>query len=186
MTGEKFKALALEQQVEYINSQLEQGETVDNIRIALGVGKNYIGNNFSKGGYKKDKDTGLYILVGEAKAENKVNSTKKANRKVLESKMEGDRIKVLETKIEGLETNLEQIKAMLNTIVTKGNNVNTTIGIIDTEIKTFETDNLVSRSYKVDADVQQAFKVFCRVNGKYNISDILSNAMLEYMEKFNK
>ena len=186
MTGEKFKALALEQQVEYINSQLEQGETVDNIRIALGVGKNYIGNNFSKGGYVKDRATGRYILVGEAKSENKVNSTKKANRKVLESKMEGDRIKVLETKIEGLETNLEQIKAMLNTIVTKGNNVNTTIGIIDTEIKTFETDNLVSRSYKVDADVQQAFKVFCRVNGKYNISDILSNAMLEYMEKFNK
>lgn len=186
MTGEKFKALALEQQVEYINSQLEQGETVDNIRIALGVGKNYIGNNFSKGGYVKDRATGLYILVGEAKAENKVNSTKKANRKVLESKMEGDRIKVLETKIEGLETNLEQIKAMLNTIVTKSNNANTTIGIIDTEIKTFETDNLVSRSYKVDADVQQAFKVFCRVNGKYNISDILSNAMLEYMEKFNK
>ena len=186
MTGEKFKALAPEQQVEYINSQLEQGETVDNIRIALGVGKNYIGNNFSKGGYVKDRATGLYILVGEAKSENKVNSTKKANRKVLESKMEGDRIKVLETKIEGLETNLEQIKAMLNTIVTKGNNVNTTIGIIDTEIKTFETDNLVSRSYKVDADVQQAFKVFCRVNGKYNISDILSNAMLEYMEKFNK
>ena len=100
--------------------------------------------------------------------------------------MEGDRIKVLENKMEGLETNLEQIKAMLNTIVTKGNNTNTTIGIIDTEIKTFETDNLVSRSYKVDADVQQAFKVFCRVNGKYNISDILSNAMLEYMEKFNK
>lgn len=186
MTGEKFKALALEQQVEYINSQLEQGETVDNIRIALGVGKNYIGNNFKKGGYVKDRATGLYILVGEAKSENKVNSTKKANRKVLESKMEGDRIKVLETKMESLETNLEQIKAMLNTIVTKGNNVNTTIGIIDTEIKTFETDNLVSRSYKVDADVQQAFKVFCRVNGKYNISDILSNAMLEYMEKFNK
>ena len=186
MTGEQFKALGLEQQVEYINELLQEGNTVDNIRMALGVGKNYIGNNFSKGGYVKDRATGLYILVGEAKSENKVNSTKKANRKVLESKMEGDRIKVLETKMEGLETNLEQIKAMLNTIVTKGNNVNTTIGIIDTEIKTFETDNLVSRSYKVDADVQQAFKVFCRVNGKYNISDILSNAMLEYMEKFNK
>ena len=186
MNGEQFKALEVEQQVEYINGLLEQGDTVDNIRIALGVGKNYIRNSFSKGGYKKDRATGLYILVGEAKAENKVNSTKKANRKVLESKMEGDRIKVLETKIEGLETNLEQIKAMLNTIVTKSNNANTTIGIIDTEIKTFETDNLVSRSYKVDADVQQAFKVFCRVNGKYNISDILSNAMLEYMEKFNK
>ena len=186
MNGEQFKALEVEQQVEYINGLLEQGDTVDNIRIALGVGKNYIRNSFKKGGYVKDRATGLYILVGEAKAENKVNSTKKANRKVLESKMEGDRIKVLETKIEGLETNLEQIKAMLNTIVTKSNNTNTTIGIIDTEIKTFETDNLVSRSYKVDADVQQAFKVFCRVNGKYNISDILSNAMLEYMEKFNK
>ena len=47
MTGEQFKALELEQQVEYINGLLEQGDTVDNIRIALGIGKNYIGNNFS-------------------------------------------------------------------------------------------------------------------------------------------
>ena len=186
MTGKEFKNLDIDSKVKYVNNLLKQGDTVDNIRITLGIGKNYIRNSFKKGGYVKDRATGLYILVGEAKSENKVNSTKKANRKVLESKMEGDRIKVLETKIEGLETNLEQIKAMLNTIVTKGNNANTTIGIIDTEIKTFETDNLVSRSYKVDADVQQAFKVFCRVNGKYNISDILSNAMLEYMEKFNK
>ena len=81
---------------------------------------------------------------------------------------------------------MNELDDQLDFIVTKSNNANTTIGIIDTEIKTFETDNLVSRSYKVDADVQQAFKVFCRVNGKYNISDILSNAMLEYMEKFNK
>ena len=64
MTGKEFQALELEQQVEYVNGLLQEGNTVDNIRMALGVGKNYIGNNFSKGGYKKDKLTGLYIKAG--------------------------------------------------------------------------------------------------------------------------
>ena len=40
MNGEQFKALEVEQQVEYVNGLLEQGDTVDNIRTVLGVGKN--------------------------------------------------------------------------------------------------------------------------------------------------
>lgn len=42
--------------MEYINGLLQEGNTVDNIRIALGAG-----NNFSRGGYKKDRATGLYM-----------------------------------------------------------------------------------------------------------------------------
>ena len=79
MTGEQFKALGLEQQVEYINELLQEGNTVDNIRMALGVGKNYIGNNFSKGGYKKDRATGLYIKAG-TEANININTTNKKAR----------------------------------------------------------------------------------------------------------
>ena len=36
----------------YVNELLQQGDSVDNIRINLGVGKNYIGNTFKDRGYK--------------------------------------------------------------------------------------------------------------------------------------
>ena len=80
MTGEQFKALGLEQQVEYINGLLEQGDTVDNIRITLGIGKNYISNNFSKGGYKKDRATGLYIKAGQEANINTNTTNEKAQK----------------------------------------------------------------------------------------------------------
>ena len=36
MSGKQFKALGLEQQVKYINALLQEGNTVESIRIALG------------------------------------------------------------------------------------------------------------------------------------------------------
>ena len=115
MTGEQFKALGLEQQVEYINELLQEGNTVDNIRMALGVGKNYIGNNFSKGGYKKDRATGLYIKAGTEANKNTTTNEKaqKLNNKALSGSNSGNNSNSLEKRVEGLEKQLEAIKAML-------------------------------------------------------------------------
>ena len=53
MNGKKFKSLEVKEQVNYINKLLKQGYTLDNIRLTLGIGKNYIGKTFKKEGYKK-------------------------------------------------------------------------------------------------------------------------------------
>lgn len=65
----------------------------------------------------------------------------------------------------------------------------TTTGTSNTKIKIYDKVNLKSRNYKIDKDVLDEFVKFCNVqkltNG-YLVSDLATNALLEYMEKFNK
>ena len=177
MTGEQFKALGLEQQVEYINELLQEGNTVDNIRMALGVGKNYIGNNFSKGGYKKDRATGLYIKAGQEANINTNTTNEKAqklNNKALSGSNSSNNSNSLEARVNSLEKQIEGIMAMLET-----NKNNTT----ELNIKVFEGEK-VARSYKVNIEVQKQFKAFCKAHSEYEVGDILANAMLEFMNKY--
>ena len=177
MTGEQFKALGLEQQVEYINELLQEGNTVDNIRMALGVGKNYIGNNFSKGGYKKDRATGLYIKAGAETNINTNTTNKKAqklNNKALGGGNSSNNSNSLEVRVNSLEKQIEGIMAMLET-----NKNNTT----ELNIKVFEGEK-VARSYKINIEVQKQFKAFCKAHSEYEVGDILANAMLEFMNKY--
>lgn len=178
MNSEQFKALELEQQVEYVNSQLRQGNTVDNIRTTLGVGKNYIGTNFKKGGYVKDKATGLYIKVG-TEATITTNTTiekaQNANNKALSGSNNSNS---LEKRVKSLEKQIEAITTML-----EANNTNTTVTTNEIEIKKFEGEK-VARSYKVNIEVQKQFKAFCKAHSEYEVGDILATAMLEFMNKF--
>ena len=176
MTGEQFKALGLEQQVEYINELLQEGNTVDNIRMTLGVGKNYIGNNFSKGGYKKDRATGLYIKAGTEANKNTTTNEKaqKLNNKALSGSNSSNNSNSLEARVNSLEKQIEGIMAMLET-----NKNNTT----ELNIKVFEGEK-VARSYKVNIEVQKQFKAFCKAHSEYEVGDILANAMLEFMNKY--
>lgn len=179
MTGEQFKSLELEQQVEYVNGLLKQGDTVDNIRITLGIGKNYIGNNFSKGGYKKDKDTGLYIKASTTGTTSEITNTtevNKANKKAIKDKQSINNTKSLESRMESLEKQIEGIMAILN-------NTNTTATGEVLEIKRFEGEK-VARSYKVNIEVQKQFKAFCKAHSEYEVGDILANAMVEFMNKY--
>jgi len=178
MTGEQFKALGLEQQVEYINGLLEQGDTVDNIRITLGIGKNYISNNFSKGGYKKDRATGLYIKAGQEANINTNTTNEKAqklNNKALSGGNSSNNSNSLEARVNSLEKQIEGIMAILN-------NTNTT-ATTELNIRTFEGEK-VARSYKVNIEIQKQFKAFCKAHSEYEVGDILANAMLEFMNKY--
>ena len=180
MTGEQFKALGLEQQVEYINGLLEQGDTVDNIRMTLGVGKNYIGNTFKKGGYIKDRATGYYIKAGTEATINTnttIEKAQKANNKALSSSNSSNNSNSLEKRVEDLEKQLEAIMTMLEV-----NNTNTTV-TTELNIKTFEGEK-VARSYKVNIEVQKQFKAFCKAHSEHEVGDILATAMLEFMNKF--
>ena len=61
ITGTEFKALEIQEQVQFVNDCLTNGYSVDQIRMKLGIGKNYIANKFKYKGYIRDKVTGIYI-----------------------------------------------------------------------------------------------------------------------------
>lgn len=173
MNGEQFKALEVEQQVEYINGLLEQGDTVDNIRITLGIGKNYIRNSFKKVGYTRDKATGYYM---KALTTSENTNTTAVNKKAKKKGKGTSNIKSLEAKVNGLEKQIEAIKAML-----EANNTNATSEGI--EIKRFEGEK-VARSYKINIEVQKQFKAFCKAHSEYEVGDLLASAMVEFMNKY--
>lgn len=57
------------------------------------------------------------------------------------------------------------------------------------EIKKYNSNNLVSRNYKIDREVADEFVKFCKVNKlkyDYKVSDLITNSLVEYMDKFNK
>ena len=81
MSGNEFKDLDIEFKVKYVNELLQQGDSVDNIRINLGVGKNYIGNKFKEHGYKLNRNINQYIKNDDVVTYT-TNVVKKPNKKV--------------------------------------------------------------------------------------------------------
>ena len=199
MNAEQFKALEVNKQVEYINELLKKGDTVDNIRLTLGVGKNYIGNTFKSNGYVRDKVTKLYIFntnttnntcntsntTNTINTNNTYNTSNTSNTNntsdTCNTYNKSNDIKALESKVNSLENELNKLKKIVfnnyNTIDT--NNTCNTNKIIK-----YNSNNLVSRNYKIDKDVLEQFIQFCKASKlkyNHNVSDLITNAILEYM-----
>lgn len=193
ITGEEFKALEVQEQVQFVNDCLTNGYSVEQIRKKLNIGKNYIANAFKKAGYIKDKATGIYIKTN-SKIDEEVKTTKATtdnNKRAKRPSDKGNGVNVLETKVNSLENEIEDIKAVLNEVNSKLNEVintkNTTtyITVENTNslgIKKLK-GNKVTRSYKLNEKVQKEFKSFCKAHSDCEVGDILATALIEYMER---
>lgn len=192
MNGEQFKALEVKEQVNYINELLKKGDTVDNIRLNLGIGKNYIGNTFKVNGYIKDNISKLYIL--DTKNTSNASNTCNTNN-TIDTNYKYQDIKNLESRLNSLEKEFDKLKIIVNSNAYTTNNTSntdTTINTITTcnskEIIKYKSSNLVSRNYKIDKEVLEQFVEFCKVNKlkyNHNVSDLITNAIVEYMDKYN-
>ena len=191
MSGNEFKDLDIEFQVKYVNELLQQGDSVDNIRTTLGIGKNYIANKFGKGGYKLNRNINQYIK-GDNVVTNTTNVVKKPNKKVSKQSNEvnnintsDDRIKVLERQIKDLQSQINIINDMLN----KNNATNVVIdttSFIHSDIDKLRNTDTTSSHYRIYKDIQEEFKAFCKEHKQYKVQDIISSAIKEYLDKYNK
>ena len=169
MTGEQFKALGLEQQVEYINSLLKT-TSLTKASASIGIARKTLSGQFERAGYKLDKNIKQYIRINN----NTNEKAQKLNNKALSGSNSSNNSNSLEARVNSLEKQIEGIMAMLET-----NKNNTT----ELNIKVFEGEK-VARSYKVNIEVQKQFKAFCKAHSEYEVGDILANAMLEFMNKY--
>ena len=53
------------------------------------------------------------------------------------------------------------------------------------DVKIFEGGE-VTRSFRINNEIQRKWKLFCRSNPEYRVSDLINNALDEYMNNFNK
>lgn len=191
MSGNEFKGLDIESKVKYVNELLQQGDSVDNIRINLGVGKNYIGKKFKEHGYKLNRNINQYIKNDDV-VTYITNVVKKTNKKVSKQSNEvnsintsDDRIKVLERQIKDLQSQINIINDMLN----KNNATNVVIdttSFIHSDIDKLRNTDTTSSHYRIYKDIQEEFKAFCKEHKQYKVQDIISSAIKEYLDKYNK
>ena len=61
---------------------------------------------------------------------------------------------------------------------------NKVVGAERLSVEDFEGD-IVVRSYKLYESIQKEFADFCKVNNKYKVQDILSQALKEFLDKYS-
>lgn len=191
MSGNEFKDLDIESKVKYVNELLQQGGSVDNIRTTLGIGKNYIANTFAKGGYKLNRNINQYIKCDDV-VTNTTNVVKQ-NIKPSEPKKETNNINTKDSYYKALEGQIKDIQKQINLINNRLDNnsittnvVTDTTSIIHSDIDKLRNTDTTSSHYRIYKDIQEEFKAFCKEHKQYKVQDIISSAIKEYLDKYNK
>ena len=202
LTGAEFKKLEVSEQVQIVNDLIEHGYSVERIRKSLEIGKNYISNTFKANGYTKDKETKLFIKATQGQETTKnttkaTGGTSKANKDLQKQEEDlkepntlEDKVKHLEDEIKGIMDTLElvadsiiEFDLKINELAT--NTITNTTTATSSKLKVKKLKgNKVTRSFKLNEQVQKDFKAFCKANSEYEVGEILATAMLEYMEKY--
>ena len=191
MNSTDFKELDIESKVKYVNELLQQGDSVDNIRTTLGIGKNYIANTFAKGGYKLNRNINQYIKCDDV-VTNTTNVVKQ-NIKPSEPKKKTNNINTNDSYYKALEGQIKDIQKQINLINNRLDNnsittnvVTDTTSIIHSSIDSYDRNDTKSSHYRIYTDIQEEFKKFCKDNRQYKVQDIISSAIKEYLDKYNK
>lgn len=178
MNIEEFNDLSIDKQVEYINKELELS-SLNKICKSLGVSESTVRDRFKRNNYKR---------VDKKFVVNNTKTTTNTKKKVLpiEAKIKPvkkvdnlDSIKLLEKKIKALESQIEATNKRIDSLNTTKTTKNTTT---NTTINTYKGNEVV-RSFRVNEDVQQRFKVYCKANSEHKVSDIISSILDNYLKK---
>ena len=190
MNKTEFNKLDVMEQIEYINSQLIEGNTLTNVCKSIGIGRSTIRDRFEKVSYKYNKSINQYesiieIIEAETIAPAGANEPIKEDIKpiVQESSnlVVGTDNEILTSLINNYDDMNNKLNEMYNWYKLQSSNK-----VVQTEkfkVDDFEGD-IVVRSYKLYEPIQKDFLEFCKRNNKYKVQDILSQFIKEGLEKY--
>ncbi|MEG0844284.1 hypothetical protein [Clostridium sp.] len=186
MNKNEFIKLSIMEKVNYINNQLEQGQTVIRIREDLGLGEKTLQKEMKVNGYKYFAKTRKYEMVTDVV----INESYKSNDIVVESEnYKSNDIVVNKGEYIRLKTVLdvqESINAKMEEMYQWYELQRNVIEIDKNELKIEPNKgNAVSRSFKVYEDVIEKFSNFSRNNNNYKVQDLISKALDEFVDKYS-
>lgn len=189
MNKEQFNNLNIEEQVKYINTEL-QITSLTKVCDSIGIDRATVRKRFKSNGYilidnqYKATEESTTKESREPK-KSKIDTTNtvatKGNKKDSKGNKEAKDIKVLSDRIEVLEGQINDLYNVINTI----NTTNThTINTVDTRISKYQGEK-ESCNFRVDKEVRAQFKKYCKANSDFSVADIVTSA-LDYFIKNNK
>lgn len=177
MNKDEFNNLTIENQVEYINKCLNtNNSSLTKISKNLGIDRATIRKRFEKNNYIFDKNNHIYIINNTHNIKN-MPLTRPTIQKN-DGSINLAYLKALESQVSDLKIKYDKL---IDTILPKNNTNNTNNINLNNKFKFYEGE-VVNRAYKINKDVQQRFKTFCKKNSEYRVSDILSTILEEYLD----
>lgn len=171
MNKEEFNKLEVIYQIDYINQKLKE-TSLTKICDEVGIARSTIRGRFKKLGYELVDNQ--YInnsnITDITTITKNTPTTKHTENTELEARMNK------------FETELEQIKNLLKSTIITDSNITKTTSI--TKKINIYTNEPITRQFRIDAEVQKRFKAFCKANSEHRISDMISQALEEFMDKF--
>lgn len=180
MTKEEFNNLDIIQQLEYINNQLKNNESITSICKYIGIGRSTIRDRFKKINYTYSKELNKYVNNNCNTDVNikKITKTTVSNTggcnivKELDSNQIQENMlniaKEYDTLIEMLEMYKKNKKILNNNIIIDLDNNETTLTTI-----------------RINTDILKMFNEFCQDHKEFKKVDLLSMAIKEYILNHN-
>lgn len=192
----EFMGLPIQDQIQYINDQLDQGLKMDQIRSSIGIGEKKLQRYIKKNNYKYDNKTRRYIcnmnmLQDPVHSEIKPSEATGEVTKVIEHKYNIDILpEVLEPDNQQKLINMLQMYDKLQDMYKWYEIQQLQDKVVDMdppEIKVAINDNeVLTRSFRIYKDTYDIWGKFCKENSNYKVLDLLSMALLEYVDKYKK
>lgn len=191
MNKTEFNDLDVMEQIEYINKSLLEGNTLTNICKSIGIGRSTIRDRFKKVSYEYNKAINQYESIVEiveagtiapAEANEPIKEDIKPVIQQSSNLVVGTDNEILTSLINNYDDMNNKLNEMYNWYKLQSSNK-----VVQTEkfkVDDFEGD-IVVRSYKLYEPIQREFLEFCKKNNKYKVQDILSQALKEFLEKYN-
>ncbi|WP_434799781.1 hypothetical protein [Terrisporobacter vanillatitrophus] len=183
-------------QLEILNDLLSDGLTVKEVRANLGIGEKVLQKIIKENGYKYDQRQKKYISNTEVVKSNTSNESVEKymdnegyqnNTPVTFRSEEYHKLLEMIKNYDEMTKKLKQMDQVYEWYEKKILDEN----IIDIEIPKLqildnvEQKEIVTRSFKLYADVNKDFKNFCN-KSNYKAQDIVSVALREFLDKYDK
>lgn len=194
MNKTEFNNLDVLEQIEYINKNLLEGNTLTNVCKNIGIGRSTIRDRFKKVSYEYNKSINQYesiVEIIEAETIAPAGANKPIKEDVKPFVQESSNLvvgtelyknnEILINMINNYDDNLSKLNELYDWYKLQSSNK-----VVQTEkfkVDDFEGD-IVVRSYKLYEPIQREFLEFCKKNNKYKVQDILSQFIKEGLEKY--
>ena len=160
MTREEFDNMDILDQINYINEMLSE-LSLTKICEEIGISRAAIVKRFRPVGYVFDNNVKKYIKEGTVVNEKSIMT-------------------ILKEKIEELNQRVTVLEQERNENITDTQQINNS-----NSIRFYKNDTTV-RAYRIDNEIYQRFKDYTDENRQFKISDIISTALEDFLNKVNQ
>lgn len=186
LTKEEFNKLDIKEQIEYFNNSLENNVSITAVCKQIGIGRSTISDRFKKHNYSYSKELNQYTHREVSKEQIKPITRDNDGCNTTSNSIENTVTEVINISDVDIKNNLldiasnyEVLKEMIETYRRNTNVIKQQI-IIDLE----EAESRLT-TIRVNTKVMDQFNDFCNTNKQFKKVDLLSQALKDFIEKYN-